>query len=93
MGDNQAYKTILTDQLAGVTNVERLPNVPCGKVIIKALAGNTGNVYLGYDTSVTTATGFQLDAGDEIELNIDNLNKLYRICDGTADSVCYMVFR
>lgn len=91
--DNQAYPTIITNQLAGVTNTEQLPNVPCGKVIIKALAGNTGNVYLGTSSALTKATGFQLDSGQEIELNIDNLNKLYRICDAVGDSICYMVFR
>lgn len=80
--------------MAGVTNVERLPDVPCGKVKIKALAGNSGNVYLGAGSDVTATTGFQLDASEETEwLEIDNLNKLYRICDGTGDRICYMVLR
>ena len=91
--DNQAYKTIITGQIAGVVNAERFPSVPCSKVTIKALAGNSTNAYIGYDNSVTTATGFQLDAGQEIELNIDNLNKLWLICDAVGDRLCYIVSR
>lgn len=33
-------------------------------VVIKALASNSGTVYVGNDSNVTTSTGFPLAAGD-----------------------------
>lgn len=51
-----------------------------GSVVIKALAGNTGKVYIGNDgaNDVTSANGFELSAGDLIVLdNVKSLAGMY----------------
>lgn len=45
-------------------------------VVVKALAANTEPIYVA-DSSVLTGTGFQLSAGEQVFIVIDNINKLY----------------
>jgi hypothetical protein len=100
--DNQAYKTIVTGEVGGSLNAKRLPNIACSKVNIKAQSGNATNVYLGSSSSVTvasggsvnTTTGFELDAGQETGwIEIDNLNKLWMICNAGGDDITYIALR
>jgi hypothetical protein len=42
------------------------------KVEIKADLGNSDNVYVGTSINVTTGTGYQLDAGERVEIPIDD---------------------
>jgi len=98
---NTAFDTVLTGEVQGGTTAAQMPDVPCAMVKIKALSGNSGNVYLGSSSSVTTAgtatnttMGYELDAGQETDwLPIDNLNKLWMITDNNADDVCYIALR
>jgi len=48
-------------------------------VYIRALSGNTGKVYVGNDGAgdVTSSNGYELYAGDQIIISVDNLNKLW----------------
>ena len=69
------------------------PDVPLSNgVFIKALAGNTGVVYVGNDGAgaVTSANGFQLDKGDMILVQVDNLNKLWFDAATNGDKFCWM---
>jgi hypothetical protein len=43
---------------------------------IRALATNTGLVYVG-DSSVSSANGYQLSAGESVSLAVDNLASVY----------------
>lgn len=52
-------------------------------VLVKAMPGNTGNVFVGL-VGVTTATGFPLDAGESLMVPVDDANKIYVI--GSADN-------
>jgi hypothetical protein len=52
-------------------------------VTIKALADNTGNIYVG-DSGVDSTNGFVLAAGETVSLDIDNLADVY-IDAGTND--------
>lgn len=95
--ENIQYKTVKMGQLAGVASATQLPDVQCSLVSFKALGVNTGMVYLGAagvtvdGTATNTTTGFELDAGDATPwIPVDNLNRLYRICDGTADHLSYI---
>ena len=96
-----AYKTLLTGEIAGTTTAVQLPDIPCSKVKLKAVRSNSGNVYVGAEglTKVTggannTTAGYELDAGEETDwLVIDNLNKLYRICDNAGDELVYIIQR
>jgi len=46
---------------------------------IRALSGNTGNVYLGNDGAgdVTSANGYELAPGDQIYIEVPNLSDLW----------------
>lgn len=55
-------------------------------VSIKALAANGNPVYVG-DSTVTTATGYQLSAGNEHLFRVDDPSTLYVI--GTDGAVCF----
>ncbi len=86
--------------LSGSASAAQLPSVAVsGTVKLKAQQGNSGNVYLGLSSAVTkptdqtddVTTGFELDAGDEIELGVSNLNELWIICDNAGDDLTFMV--
>jgi len=91
---------VATGEIAGSATAKQLPDVAvAGTVLIKALAGNSGNVYLGIAGTVTKAdgtqdatTGLELDSGDQVELAVSNLNELYIICDNAGDDLSYVIF-
>lgn len=41
----------------------------CKRAVIKALLGNSGNIFVGDSTTAASGTGFQLDAGQEVALD------------------------
>ncbi len=92
------FTIIASGELQGSTTALQLPNIPCMAVLFKANTNNAGNVYLG-STGVTKSdgttditTGLQLTAGDTLPwLPIDNLNRLYRICDNATDGLTYFL--
>lgn len=61
-------------------------------VYIKALAGNTGVMYVGNNGSgvVSSSTGFQLDKSNLIHLNIENLNQIWVDAATSGDKVCWL---
>ncbi len=96
----QAYPTVLTGEIAGTITATQLPDIACSKVKIKAVGDNSGYVYLGAkgvtkpNGANDETTGYELDAGEETDwLIIDNLNKLYRICDNAGDELVYIAFK
>lgn len=62
-------------------------NTPILSGAVKALKGNTGALYLG-DSTVTTGTGFELQPGEAISMDILGLGKVYFIGANTADKLC-----
>ena len=92
------YSTVATGEVAGSVTEAVFPTLACKFARIKALTSNAGNVYLGIDNvtkpdgTTDTTTGFELCPGEDTGwLPIDNLNRLYRICDNAGDDVTYMV--
>jgi len=61
-------------------------------VYIKALAGNTGVVYVGNDgaAAVSSSTGFQLDASNMILVQVLNLNQLWFDAATNGDKFCWI---
>lgn len=58
-------------------------------VTIKALTTNTGTIYVG-DTSVSSANGLQLAAGDSISFDIANLNTVNLDSSVNGEGVTYL---
>jgi len=58
-------------------------------VLIKALADNTNDVYVG-DSSVDSSNGFVLAAGEEVFIEIDNLASVYIDVDTNGEGVSYI---
>jgi len=58
-------------------------------ITIKALATNTGNIYVG-SSSVDDTNGFVLDAGDTVSLDIDNLADVYIDADTNGEGVSFI---
>lgn len=89
-----------TGALSGSASAAQLPDVAvAGVVRLKAQQGNSGNIYIGLTSGVTkptdstndTTTGYELDAGQEVEMVVDNLNELWLICDNAGDDLTYLI--
>ena len=93
----EMYASVASGELAGSAVAVQMPNVVCKLVKFKARSDNVGSVYIGGaavtkpDGVTDTTTGLQLSAGEETGwLPIDNLNRLYRICDNAGDDLTYL---
>lgn len=60
-----------------------------GGVIVKAALGNSGTIYVG-DAAVDSSSGFELSAGQEVFVVIDNLNKVHVDASTSAQSVTFI---
>ena len=95
-----ALVPIAHGEISGSATAKQLPSVAVGTVaLLKAARSNSGNVYVGLSASVTapdgtqdTTTGYELDAGEELKVSVDNLDELYIICDNAGDDLTYVVF-
>ena len=58
-------------------------------VCIKALHGNTNNVYVG-DSSVDSSNGYVLDSGETLCIDIQNLATIYIDTDTNGEGVSYV---
>lgn len=62
--------------------------------IIKALAGNTGALYVGPFNATTDwlqTHGFVLDAGDSVSMDVIGLGKLWFDGDNDGDKICILL--
>jgi uncharacterized protein YuzE len=75
----------------GTTAAAAGPAFPCVKgVKIKADLTNSDNVYVGHDDKVTTSSGFMLDAGEEVFIEVDSLGKVFVIGGAAAQGYSYV---
>lgn len=58
-------------------------------VMIKALAANTGIIYVGLNP-VTSSTGFELSAGESVFLEIHNSSLIYIDASVNGEGVSYI---
>lgn len=66
-------------------------SLPAALVSIKALAANTGTVYVGDSSSVTSSTGYPLAAGEETPpLPVANVDDLYIIGSAANQTVAFL---
>ncbi len=90
-------KAVFSGELQGSATALQLPNIPCTMVWFSALSSNAGNVYLGgagvtvADGTTDVTTGLEITPGMVIgPIPIDNLSRLYRICDNAGDDITYL---
>lgn len=67
----------------------QLGSTVCVSVTIKALATNTGLIFVG-NSSVSSLNGFQLSAGDGVSFNISNINAIYIDSSVNGEGVTYL---
>jgi len=71
------------------TSAVQLPSAAAVKgVLVKAHKDNTGTVYVGKDSAVSTTNGFELAPGEAIE--VDNANKIWLIADAADQKVSWI---
>jgi hypothetical protein len=58
-------------------------------VFVKALTGNTGNMFIGYATG-DNRTGFELDANQLILVQVSNLNQLWFDASVGGEKICWL---
>ena len=60
-------------------------------VTIKADHANSDAVVIGFDSSVSSSTGFPLNAGDHVDIAIDSLSKIYAVA-GSSGQKLYVIW-
>lgn len=64
------------------TTAERLTDLSIpvySKVRVQAATGNSDSVFVGHDSGVTASNGWELDAGEYVEIEIDDPSKIWVI--------------
>jgi hypothetical protein len=71
------------------TAVQLASSTTIGSVTVRALASNTGKIYVG-SSSVSSANGFQLSPQETVSVDINNLNKVWLDADTNGEGVTYI---
>lgn len=84
--------TIKTGQQATTVGGVALPSVAfaSGLVTLKAPKGNAAAIDIGGSAGVTLGTGFQLDPGDSVTVNVLNLSVLFIVGANTSDKITWI---
>lgn len=61
-----------------------------GGVRLKANSANAGKIYLGSDNTVSATTGYELSAGESINLEVLNLGRLWIVGGTTGDRLSWI---
>ena len=83
--------------LTATSTVYKIVDISGGQsVTIKALQGNSGDAYIGFDKLLTTSNGFQLDSSETLTLTLpisfgaDNFITAYAVTSNAGDDVCFV---
>lgn len=87
----KALSTLNINQLEVGTAAVEIPFTSTGRktIAIKALIGNTDEVYINKTNAVTTGNGWELSAGEPIEFDITEGLELWAISASAAQRVCW----
>jgi len=67
---------------------------PCKVAFIKALAGNSGTVYVAAASSpAPSANGMELAAKESITIEVDALSKIWLDVSSGGEGVCWAILR
>lgn len=69
-----------------------LTSAPCISVTIKSLGTNSGDIYVG-GGPLQSGLGFVLERGEAINLDIDNLGRVWLLAAVSGDRVTYVTVR
>ncbi len=58
-------------------------------VTIRPLSANTGKIYVGTSSGVTTASGFELAAGEQHTFHVFDPSTLWLIASAASQAVCF----
>lgn len=61
------------------------------KVKIKAGLTNAGTVFVGHNNGVTTSNGYPIDAGEVVEVEVDDVSKIWVIADQADQDFSWIV--
>jgi len=93
----ETFTAPTSGELAGSVVALQMPSIPCSLVIFKAAHDNAGKGYIGAagvtkaDGTTDVTTGFVLAAGEDTGwIPVDNLSRLFRICDAATDDLVYL---
>lgn len=73
------YKRQGVIRVAGSASAAQITAQDCTYVRIAPMPSNTGTVFIGFSSGVSTANGYALAAGDVLELALPNTNLLWHI--------------
>jgi len=75
----------------GTSAVQLASNTSTKGVLVKAKSTNTGIIYVGNSSGVTSSTGFELLAGEAVLVPVNNSNLIYCIASASSQAVCLLV--
>jgi hypothetical protein len=81
--------TVLSNQQAVTASAVALATNTCKRACVKALNGNTINIFVG-PSGVTTGTGMELGPGQAVCMPVTNTNLLFVIASATGASVSWI---
>lgn len=61
-------------------------------IVIKALAGNTGDIYVG-DSDVSSSNGFVLDAGEAVSIDFKILSRIWIDSSVNGEGVSWLAIK
>ncbi len=95
--DQVSFSTVKSGEIIVGTAGTQFPTVTVRHAAFRAAKGNAGTVYIGGGSTVSVpngtadaTTGYQLAAGDSLELDITNTNKCWGIASADGQSVVYI---
>lgn len=60
-------------------------------VVVRALAANTGKIYLGFSNTVSSSTGYELSAGEAFPLEINTPSSIWIDASVNGEGVCFVL--
>ena len=84
------YGSVVTGGITVADSVAQLSSVPVDGVELQASSNNSGIIYIGASSSLTSSNGYELPPGGVKYFPISNLNMLYAMADVNGDKLKYV---
>jgi hypothetical protein len=60
-------------------------------VVVRAMAANTGKIYLGFSNTVSASTGYELSAGEAFPIEINTPSSIWIDASVNGEGVCFVL--